>query len=214
MLHKSSNLAQIQTRIVATKHNQAVTVIAVSKNRNAAELQAIIDAGQRHFGENYLQEALTKMAILQGQDLIWHFIGPIQSNKTLKIAENFAWVHSIDRIKIAQRLNAQRPRKQPKLNVLLQINIDNEPTKSGVLRSEVGEIVARVKGLDNLNLRGFMCIPKANNTANSFKRMQTLFTQYPEFDTLSMGMSADCELAVKHGATFVRIGTDIFGKRE
>ncbi|MCS5586569.1 MAG: YggS family pyridoxal phosphate-dependent enzyme, partial [Gammaproteobacteria bacterium] len=127
------NLKKVQQRIHALDRNHQVTLIAVSKTKPATDLQKAIDAGQRHFGENYLKEALEKIEILRGQDLIWHFIGPIQSNKTAKISENFDWVHSVDRLKIAKRLNDQRPESMGKLNVLLQVNIDNELTKSGVL---------------------------------------------------------------------------------
>ena len=136
------NLVKVKNRINVVNHNQKVTLIAVSKTRNTTELQQAIDAGQQHFGENYLQEAIEKIDALQGQDLIWHFIGPIQSNKTAKIAENFDWVHSVDRPKIAKRLNDQRPENFDKLNVLLQVNIDNEATKSGVLVDEIDEVIS------------------------------------------------------------------------
>jgi len=127
------NLKKVQERIHTLDKNHQVTLIAVSKTKPASDIQQAIDVGQRHFGENYLQEALDKIDSLKNQDLIWHFIGPIQSNKTVKIAQNFDWVHSVDRLKIAQRLNDQRPKNLEKLNVLLQVNIDNEATKSGVL---------------------------------------------------------------------------------
>ena len=135
------NLAKVQNRIHAVDENKQVTLIAVSKTKPISDLQQAIDAGQQHFGENYLQEALEKINALKGQNLIWHFIGPIQSNKTKQIAQNFDWVHSVDRLKIAKRLNEQRPKNLKKLNVLLQINIDNEPTKSGVLIDEIDEIL-------------------------------------------------------------------------
>ena len=131
------NLKKVQKRIHALDKNQQVTLIAVSKTKPASDLQQAIDAGQQHFGENYLQEALEKVETLKGQNLIWHFIGPIQSNKTTKISENFDWVHSVDRLKIAKRLNDQRPKYMEKLNVLLQVNIDNELTKSGILEDEI-----------------------------------------------------------------------------
>jgi len=209
----AQNLAKIHHRIDAVKHSQEVTLIAVSKTKPAADLQQAIDAGQRHFGENYLQEALEKIDILKGQNLIWHFIGPIQSNKTKQIAQNFSWVHSVDRLKIAKRLNDQRPENLAKLNVLLQVNIDNEPTKSGVLIDEIDEIITHFENFQNISLRGFMCIPSPDNAKQSFAKMAKIMQKHPNLDTLSMGMSADLELAIKNGATFVRIGADIFGKR-
>jgi hypothetical protein len=209
----AQNLAKIHHRIDAVKHSQEVTLIAVSKTKPAADLQQAIDAGQRHFGENYLQEALEKIDILKGQNLIWHFIGPIQSNKTKQIAQNFSWVHSVDRLKIAKRLNDQRPENLAKLNVLLQVNIDNEPTKSGVLEDEIDEIIPHFQNFQNISLRGFMCIPSPDNAKQSFAKMAKIMQKHPNLDTLSMGMSADLELAIKNGATFVRIGSDIFGKR-
>ena len=209
----AQNLAKIHHRIDAVKHSQEVTLIAVSKTKPAADLQQAIDAGQRHFGENYLQEALEKIDILKGQNLIWHFIGPIQSNKTKQISQNFSWVHSVDRLKIAKRLNDQRPENLAKLNVLLQVNIDNEPTKSGVLIDEIDEIITHFENFQNISLRGFMCIPSPDNAKQSFAKMAKIMQKHPNLDTLSMGMSADLELAIKNGATFVRIGADIFGKR-
>ena len=209
----ADNLKQVQRRIATVDSNQQVTLIAVSKTKPATDLQQAIDAGQRHFGENYLQEALEKIKTLKGQNLIWHFIGPIQSNKTVKIAENFSWVHSIDRLKIAKRLNDQRPENMGKLNVLLQVNIDNEPTKSGIKVSEIDDMVTHFQNFQNISLRGFMCIPNPANSASSFKKMAEILNKHPNLDTLSMGMSSDLELAIKNGATFVRIGSDIFGKR-
>ena len=207
------NLKKVQERIHELDKNQQVTLIAVSKTKPASDIQQAIDVGQRHFGENYLQEALDKIDSLKNQDLIWHFIGPIQSNKTVKIAQNFDWVHSVDRLKIAQRLNDQRPKNLEKLNVLLQVNIDNEATKSGVLEDEIDELTSHFENFQNIALRGFMCIPSPDNTEKSFKKMAEILQKYPNLDTLSMGMSNDLDLAIKNGATFVRIGADIFGKR-
>ena len=209
----AQNLTKIQNRISAVNQHQTVTLIAVSKTRNIDELHQAIDAGQRHFGENYLQEALEKVEALKAQNLIWHFIGPIQSNKTAKIAQNFDWVHSVDRVKIAKRLNQQRPQRQAKLNVLLQVNIDNQPSKSGVLLSEIDALIDEFKDFKNIILRGFMCIPNPKNSESSFQKMAKIIAKYPNLDTLSMGMSNDLELAIENGATFVRIGTDIFGPR-
>ena len=207
------NLLKINSRINSVDHKHQVTLIAVSKTRSVDEVRVALDAGQIHFGENYLQEALEKIELLQDKDIVWHFIGPIQSNKTPKIAKNFDWVHSVDRIKIAERLNQQRPKVLGKLNVLLQVNIDNEDTKSGLFVDEIEEIVNQLDNLNNICLRGFMCIPRPDNSADSYKRMAKIMTKYPTLDTLSMGMSADMEEAIANGATLVRIGTDIFGKR-
>ena len=209
----AQNLAKIHNRINTVEHSQKVTLIAVSKTKPASDLQQAIDAGQKHFGENYLQEALEKIETLKGQDLVWHFIGPIQSNKTKPITQNFDWVHSVDRLKIAQRLNDQRPQGLEKLNVLLQVNIDNEATKSGVLVDEIDELIPHFENFQNISLRGFMCIPNPNKSEQSFKKLAKILEKYPNLDTLSMGMSSDLDLAIKNGATFVRIGTDIFGKR-
>jgi pyridoxal phosphate enzyme (YggS family) len=209
----AQNLAKIHNRINTVEHSQKVTLIAVSKTKPASDLQQAIDAGQKHFGENYLQEALEKIETLKGQNLVWHFIGPIQSNKTKPITQNFDWVHSVDRLKIAQRLNDQRPQGLEKLNVLLQVNIDNEVTKSGVLVDEIDELIPHFENFQNISLRGFMCIPNPNKSEQSFKKLAKILEKYPNLDTLSMGMSSDLDLAIKNGATFVRIGTDIFGKR-
>ena len=210
----AQNLKKVQARIDAVDEKNQVILIAVSKTKPASDLQQAINAGQKHFGENYLQEALEKIEILKAQDLIWHFIGPIQSNKTKSIAQNFDWVHSVDRLKIAKRLNDQRPKVLGKLNVLLQINIDNESTKSGILEEEIDEIITNFENFQNISLRGFMCIPSPDNAEQSFQKMAKIMQKHPEFDTLSMGMSNDLDLAIENGATFVRIGTDIFGKRD
>ena len=209
-----SNLKKVKDRIASVSHTQQVRLVAVSKTRTVGEIQQAIDAGQRDFGENYLQEALGKIDFLRDKSLVWHFIGPIQSNKTAKISENFDWIHSLDRVKIAQRLSEQRPKKLNPLNALLQINIDSESSKSGVLLGEVADIVPQIERLPNISLRGFMCIPRPENSAQSFSEMAELISKYPKLDNLSMGMSMDLELAIERGATIVRIGTDIFGKRE
>ena len=209
-----SNLKKVKDRIASVSYTQQVRLVAVSKTRTVGEIQQAIDAGQRDFGENYLQEALGKIDFLRDKSLVWHFIGPIQSNKTAKISENFDWIHSLDRVKIAQRLSEQRPKKLNPLNALLQINIDSESSKSGVLLDEVADIVPQIEKLPNISLRGFMCIPIPENSAQSFSKMAELISKYPKLDNLSMGMSMDLELAIERGATIVRIGTDIFGKRE
>lgn len=208
----SDNIKRILTTIQQLSPKNPVTLLAVSKTQTSQTILEAYRTGQRNFGENYLQEAISKINDCQKTDIIWHFIGSIQSNKTKTIADNFAWVHSVDRLKIATRLNQHRA-GQPPLNICLQINIDNEPTKSGLLIEEVDWVIQQCKTLENIQLRGLMCIPKAGNENVSFKKMQALFAQYPEFDTLSMGMSGDLETAIKHGSNIVRVGRAIFGKR-
>ena len=210
----ADNLKKVNSRIVSVEHDQQVQLIAVSKARSINEIQQAVDAGQIQFGENHLQESLDKIDSLEGKNLIWHFIGPIQSNKTASIAEKFDWVHSIERYKIAKRLSDQRPPKLSQLNVLLQVNIDREKTKSGFFLEDIEEIIPEIKKLPNISLRGFMCIPNPDNSAESFTKMAELISKYPDLNALSMGMSADLELAIERGATFIRVGTDIFGERE
>ena len=210
----AENLKKVKSRINSVKHEQKVQLIAVSKARSVTEMQEAVDAGQIHFGENYLQESLDKIDSFKEKNLVWHFIGPIQSNKTASIAEKFDWVHSVERYKIAKRLSDQRPSKLEQLNVLLQVNIDREKTKSGFFLEDIEEIIPEIKKLPNIALRGFMCIPNPDNSAESFTKMSELISKYPDLDALSMGMSADLELAIEKGATFVRVGTDIFGERE
>ena len=210
----AENLKHVKLRIDSVKHEQQVQLIAVSKARSVTEIQEAVDAGQIHFGEHYLQESLDKFDSFKEKNLIWHFIGPIQSNKTASIAEKFDWVHSVERYKIAKRLSDQRPPKLSQLNVLLQLNIDREKTKSGFFLEEIEEIIPEIQKLPNISLRGFMCIPNPDNSAESFTKMAELISKYPDLNVLSMGMSADLELAIEKGATFVRVGTDIFGERE
>ena len=209
----SDNLKRVNSRIDSIEHNHEVQLIAVSKTRSTAEIQEAVNAGQVHFGENYLQESLDKISFFKERNLIWHFIGPIQSNKTALIAENFDWVHSVDRLKIAKRLSDQRDPGLGELNILIQINVDEEQSKSGLLLNNVNEIIIEVNDLPNISLRGFMCIPKPKNSADSFSEMANLILKYPFLDSLSMGMSSDLELAIERGATLVRVGTDIFGQR-
>ena len=209
----SDNLKQVKSRIDSVQSKMKVELIAVSKTRSTKEIQEAVDAGQVHFGENYLQESIEKINFFKGSGLIWHFIGPIQSNKTSAIADNFDWVHSVDRIKVATRLSDQRNPALGPLNILIQVNVDREETKSGVDIENVGEIVSEIESLPNLSLRGFMTIPRPENSQNSFAEMKQLISKYPNLDSLSMGMSADLEIAIKNGANLVRVGTDIFGQR-
>jgi pyridoxal phosphate enzyme (YggS family) len=182
-------------------------------------IRAAASLGLSQFGENYLQEALEKMAALTDLPLTWHFIGPMQSNKTRAIAEHFDWVHSIDRLKIARRLSEQRPPHLPPLQVCLQVNVSGEASKSGVSPGALAELAAAVSELPGLRLRGLMAIPAATedltaqHAAFASLRRAMASLQMPALDTLSMGMSGDLEAAIAEGATIVRVGTDIFGPR-
>jgi PLP dependent protein len=226
----SSNLQAVKEHIATAAHaasreSQQVTLLAVSKTFGADAVIAAADAGQRAFGENYLQEALDKMTAIRaarpGLLLEWHFIGPIQSNKTRPIAEHFDWVHSVDREKIAQRLSEQRPPHLPPLNICLQVNISGEASKSGVTPEELMALAPRVAALPRLKLRGLMAIPEPVEDAEQqrvpFRQVRHLLdalrSQGLALDTLSMGMTADLAAAVAEGATIVRIGTAIFGQR-
>lgn len=199
----------------------SVSLLAVSKTWPADKLAELAHAGQVDFGENYLQEALEKIATLSNDDLCWHFIGPIQSNKTKDIAHSFDWVHSVDREKIASRLNAQRPDDFPPLNVCIQVNIDNEDSKSGVTAEDLFALAKVVDDAPKLSLRGLMVIPakqiEHEAQLQSFARAKQLYQQlqksYASVDTLSMGMSSDMLAAIEQGSTMVRIGTALFGER-
>ena len=199
----------------------SVLLLAVSKTQTAAKVREAYHYGLRAFGENYLQEAIAKQDELAELNIVWHFIGPIQSNKTRLVAERFDWVHSVDRLKIAERLSQQRPDHLPALNLCLQINIDNEPTKSGFSVSEIEQQIDAINALPNLRVRGFMVIPAARNSHADqlaiFQQVERLFLdlqhKIPTLDTLSMGMSNDMQAAVEAGSTIVRIGTALFGAR-
>ena len=200
-------------------------LLAVSKTKPAELIRQAYSNGQREFGENYLQEALDKQAQLADlPDIVWHFIGPLQSNKTRAVAEHFSWVHSVDRLKIAWRLSEQRPAGLGPLNICLQVNISEEESKAGVLPDALNALVDEVAGLPNLRLRGLMAIPAPSSDPTSqrqplarLRQLQELLRQrLPQapLDTLSMGMSGDLEAAILEGATLVRLGTAIFGARE
>jgi len=221
------NLNAVRERIVTScvacgRDPGVVTLLAVSKTRPAADLRAAYEAGQRDFGENYLQEALEKQGELADLAICWHFIGPLQSNKTRAVAESFQWLHTVDRLKIAGRLSEQRPSGMPPLNICLQVNIDREESKAGVAPDELPALAAAVAELPNLSLRGLMAIPAPRESeqhrpfAQLAQLLRQLRDQLPEqpLDTLSMGMSGDMEAAIECGATIVRIGTDIFGRRD
>jgi PLP dependent protein len=197
-----------------------VSLVAVSKTRSAAEVAALADLGQRDFAENYLQEALGKIDALARRGLVWHFIGPIQTNKTRDIAAGFDWVHSVDRDKVARRLNEQRPDNLAPLNVCIQVNIDDEQSKSGISPEQVPALAALIASLPRLRLRGLMAIPRADAPDRgraAFRRLamtlSSLGNTMPGLDTLSMGMSDDFDVAIGEGATHIRIGTALFGPR-
>jgi pyridoxal phosphate enzyme (YggS family) len=197
----------------------SVGLLAVSKTKPAGDLREAYAAGLRDFGENYLQEALGKQSELSDLPLIWHFIGPIQSNKTRAIAENFAWVHSVDRLKIAQRLSEQRPADLPPLNICIQVNVGGEASKSGCTPQDLPALAQAIGALPNLRLRGLMAIPEPTEDSDeqnaAFAAVRTLQDQLNlPLDTLSMGMSHDLEAAIAQGATWVRIGTALFGARD
>ncbi len=221
----TKRLKQIQSEIRRAEFDAqrkvgSVQLLAVSKTKPSVDIIEAYQAGQRHFGESYLQEALIKQKELGCFQITWHFIGPIQSNKTRQIASHFSWVHSIDRLKIAQRLSEQRPDYLPPLNICLQVNISNEPSKSGLQLDEIPEITECIFRLPNIKLRGVMAIPKATtdfeqqripyrHLYHSIKAEHSLSVM----DTFSFGMSGDLRAAIMEGATIVRLGTAIFGMR-
>lgn len=207
---------------LTNKNALPVKLLAVSKTRPASEVAVLYKAGQRDFGENYLQEALKKQQLLAHLDMTWHFIGPIQSNKTRDISRYFSWVHSVDRLKIAVRLDQQRPVNLAPLNICLQVNIDEEETKSGFYLDELPNVIEPILALENIKLRGLMAIPKVDKSVveqrASFKRLAEAQNEINrcfnlKLDTLSMGMSGDLKAAIAEGSTMVRIGTAIFGER-
>ncbi len=218
------NIAKVAARIreaaqAVGRDPASVGLLAVSKTQPAATIREAAEAGMRDFGENYLQEALDKLSELSELPLTWHFIGPIQSNKTKSIAEHFDWVHSVDRLKIAQRLSDQRPAELPPLNICLQVNVSGEASKSGCAPEELPQLAQAVAAMPRLRLRGLMCIPAPSEDPAeqraAFARLRALRDELPlTLDTLSMGMSQDLEAAIAEGATWVRIGTALFGARD
>ncbi len=200
---------------------QSVSLLAVSKTKPVAAIREAISAGQLHFGENYLDEAIDKIDEIDNDACSWHFIGGIQSRKTQLIAEHFDWVHSVDRLKLIKRLGEQRPAHLPPLNICLQINIDGETSKSGATPAELAELAAACQQYPSLRLRGLMTIPAPRDTIDEqrepFARLAQLFralkSTCPTLDTLSMGMSGDLPAAIAEGATIVRVGTALFGRR-
>lgn len=224
------NLAQVRDKISAAaercgRDSEEVTLLAVSKTKPASAIEEAIAAGQLAFGENYVQEGVDKVRYFQQkgqQNLQWHFIGPLQSNKSRLVAEHFDWCHTVDRLKIATRLSEQRPAGLPPLNVLIQVNISDEQSKSGIALDEVDALAESIAALPGITLRGLMAIPApeseyvrqfavAQQMAVAFAELKT---RYPTVDTLSLGMSDDMEAAIAAGSTMVRIGTAIFGARD
>jgi len=222
------NLQQLRQRIRAAatqcgRDSEEVTLLAVSKTKPASAVEEAIDAGQLAFGENYVQEGVEKIQALAAHpEVEWHFIGPLQSNKSRLVAEHFAWCHTVDRLKIAQRLNDQRPASLPPLNVLIQVNISDENSKSGIMLEALPELAQQVAALPRLRLRGLMAIPAPESDyarqlavcqqmAEAFRQLKQ---HYPDVDTLSLGMSDDMDAAIAAGSTMVRIGTAIFGARD
>lgn len=222
----ATNLQAVRTRIAAAasaagRTPESITLLAVSKTKPLADVLAAAAAGQSAFGENYVQEGCEKAAATVDRSLEWHFIGPLQSNKTRLVAEHFAWVHSVDRLKIAERLSAQRPTDLPPLQVCVQVNVSGEASKSGCTPAEALALCQAVAALPNLRLRGLMAIPEPADDAAAqrapLRRLRELYESIRAaglpLDTLSMGMTHDLEAAIAEGATIVRVGTAIFGER-
>lgn len=220
-------LLQVQNRIAnalneAGRADTEAELLAVSKTKPAEQVREAYRAGQRKFGENYLQEALDKQRLLQDLEIQWHFIGPIQSNKTRAIAENFDWVHSVDRVKVARRLNDQRPAQLEPLNICVQVNLDQESSKAGVSLDDLPALVESISKLPHICVRGLMAIPAPRSDRQAQQQVLARLTsaltdmkpRCETMDTLSMGMSKDLEAAIAAGSTLVRIGTDIFGARD
>jgi hypothetical protein len=216
------NLQAVRQRIAraaqaAGRDPAGVTLLAVSKTHPAALVEQALAAGQRAFGENYVQEALEKMEALPAGDVEWHLIGPLQSNKTRIVAERFGWVQSIEGEKVARRLSGQRPAGAAPLNVLIQVNVSGEGSKSGVAPGEVAGLAQKIRALPRLRLRGLMAIPEPGADAARYRELKALYEGLKVefgFDTLSVGMSDDLELAIAEGSTMVRVGTAIFGARQ
>ncbi len=226
MQNIEKNLSQVHGQIERVAHRYRrnpddVSLLAVSKKKPSQDIRAAYAAGQRDFGENYLQEAQQKILALSDLDLSWHFIGAIQSNKTRILAELFDWVHCIDRLKIAQRLNDQRPDSMPPINVCIQVNVDLESSKSGIALEQVTSLAEKINALPRIRLRGLMAIPAPHEDIQAQRepyarlrhKQHTLNRNGFDCDTLSMGMSHDIEAAIAEGSTLVRIGTAIFGER-
>ena len=205
----------------ACRNPEEIILMGASKSQTVEQIEQAYENGVFHFGENYLQEAETKISKIK-KNIIWHFIGSIQTKKTKKIARLFDWVHTVDSLKIAEKLNDARPSSRGPLNICLQVNIDNEETKSGILKEEIDDFLTSLTSLKNIKPRGLMIIPKPRHTAEEQSevfsdlklKLDSLKSKFPELDTLSMGMSSDYLVAIQEGATILRIGTGIFGARK
>ena len=210
-----------QACINACRNPEEIILMGASKSQTVAQIEQAYENGVFHFGENYLQEAETKISKIE-KNIIWHFIGSIQTKKTKKIAHLFDWVHTVDSLKIAEKLNDARPSSRGPINICLQVNIDNEETKSGILKEEIDDFLTSLTSLKNIKTRGLMIIPKPRHTAEEQSevfsdlklKLDSLKSKFPELDTLSMGMSSDYLVAIQEGATILRIGTGIFGARK
>ena len=210
-----------QACIKACRNPEEIILMGASKSQTVEQIEQAYENGVVHFGENYLQEAETKISRLD-KNIVWHFIGSIQTKKAKKIARLFDWVHTVDSLKIAEKLNEARPPSREPLNICLQVNIDNEETKSGILKEEVDAFLTGLMSLKNIKTRGLMIIPKPRRTAEEQSevfsdlklKLDSLKSNFPELDTLSMGMSSDYLVAIQEGATILRIGTGIFGARK
>ncbi|MEL6870691.1 MAG: YggS family pyridoxal phosphate-dependent enzyme [Pseudomonadota bacterium] len=226
MIRVTENLQRVRETLrneacLANRDPDSVRLLAVSKRQPLDAILAAHEAGQRDFGENFVDEGVQKIRALTNVDICWHFIGAIQSNKTRAIASHFDWVHTVDRLKIAKRLSDQRGAAARPLQVCIQVNIDDEPQKAGVSADQISSLAAAIAELPHLQLRGLMCIPRSRRTRRDQRApfaalhaaFTTLKTAHPELDTLSMGMSADLGAAIAEGASIVRIGTAIFGAR-
>ncbi len=227
MIRVTENFRKIQDLLAeaavdAGRPVESVCLLAVSKRKPVAAILEALAAGQRDFGENFVQEGLAKIEEIANDDVIWHFIGHLQANKTRPVAEHFHWVHTVDRLKIAQRLSQQRPYYADDLNLCIQVNIDREEGKSGVMVEDLPALAHAIAPLPKLRLRGLMCIPAVRETPEEQRKpfaklrlqLEALTKSGLNLDTLSMGMTADYEAAIQEGATIVRIGTALFGRRE
>jgi len=210
-----------QACISACRNSEEIILMGASKSQTVRQIEQAYENGIFHFGENYVQEAEAKITKIE-KDIVWHFIGSIQTKKTKKIAHLFDWVHTVDNLKIAEKLNAARPSSKEPLNICVQVNIDDEETKSGILKEEIDEFLTNLISLKNIKTRGLMIIPKPRHTAKEQSevfsdlklKLDSLKSKFPGLDTLSMGMSSDYLVAIQEGATILRIGTGIFGARK
>ncbi len=224
MISIHTRFAKVRSQIrhaelASSRKPGCVKLLAVSKTQSAEDIIALYHLGQRHFGESYLQEALTKQRQLGAFNITWHFIGPIQSNKTKQITTHFSWVHSVDRLKIATRLSEQRPEQLPPLNICIQVNISDEQSKSGILLDELPDLIKQVEQLPNIKLRGVMAIPSPQLDyelqRKPYRMLNEAISQLknPNLTTFSYGMTGDLPAAIAEGATIVRVGTALFGER-